>query len=414
MKRKYVILISILITYTILNHGALVGARDENISGHLFSDTVVGGEGWVRYFLPDNNTYAITSDVDISNFTMYVDTDLKDQSVEFEVNHSSTIILTISHFSFSSLYNTSEYEHNNVTYYPTWNCYLLFISSASIDSLRISVPIGGNILPGDCWVQTTVGEEWNFLNTTEEDGHLCATLQSGDILYSLSIFSRENGTSDEPSGDDNPTNSNLFTQAIIITTSISSAIAIPFIILFIAFVPKSKYKEYIRSKFSTYSPSGHRLSIDEVLENENRSQIIDLILDEPGIHFNELLRKTELAPGNLVWHLDILCSYNVIGKKRIGQYLVYFPFFTSNPMSNLDIKLAKSKTTLEILHFIEEEPGTYASEIAKILRFDHKTVKYHVDKLLENGLIYDKKQGRKKLLYPKLHFSSDIPEEILE
>ena len=35
----------------------------------------------------------------------------------------------------------------------------------------------------------------------------------------------------------------------------------------------------------------HRLSIDDVLENENRNKIIDLILNQPGIHYKELFRK---------------------------------------------------------------------------------------------------------------------------
>ncbi|MHA1281572.1 MAG: winged helix-turn-helix transcriptional regulator [Promethearchaeota archaeon] len=142
--------------------------------------------------------------------------------------------------------------------------------------------------------------------------------------------------------------------------------------------------------------------MDEVLENENRNKIIELILKEPGIHFNELLRKTGLAAGNLVWHLDILETYKIIGKKRIGNYIAYFPYYPKNPISNLDLKLSKSKLTLEILEMIESEPGIWNSLITKRKKVDHKTIQYHIKKLIDLGLIIVKKEGRKKKLYPNL------------
>ena len=51
---------------------------------------------------------------------------------------------------------------------------------------------------------------------------------------------------------------------------------------------------------------------------------------------------------------------------------------------------------------IESDPGTYNNEISKKLDVDHKTVSYHVDKLKDLDLVYSKKDGRKKTLYPNL------------
>ena len=145
--------------------------------------------------------------------------------------------------------------------------------------------------------------------------------------------------------------------------------------------------------------------MEEVLENENRNKIIDLILQEPGIHFNELLRKTELAAGNLVWHLDILLTYKVIGKKRIGNFIAYFPYYQKTPISNVDLKLQKSKLTLEILEMIEKKPGVWNNLITKEFKVDHKTIQYHLNKLIELGLITFEKEGSKKKIYP--NFESD-------
>ncbi|MFX0018145.1 MAG: winged helix-turn-helix transcriptional regulator [Promethearchaeota archaeon] len=170
----------------------------------------------------------------------------------------------------------------------------------------------------------------------------------------------------------------------------------------IILISKKDYFHYLRTRQTPIEKGAHRLTLEEVLENENRNKIIDLILEQPGIHFNELLRQTGLAAGNLVWHLDILETYKIIGKKRISKFIAYFPYYQKNPISNLDIELSKSKLTLKILEMIENEPGLWSNLITKRFKVDHKTIQYHVNKLKELELINFKKDGRKKKIYPNL------------
>jgi predicted transcriptional regulator len=180
-----------------------------------------------------------------------------------------------------------------------------------------------------------------------------------------------------------------------------SGVGIGIVALFII-MSKSQYFEMLRKRIVSIDKGAHRLTMEEVLENENRNKIIECILEDPGIHYNELLRKTELSPGNLAWHLDILDTYKIIGKKRVGKYLVYFPYYQKNPISNIDLKLQKSELTLKVLEMIESNPGTYNSKISDELNVDHKTVSYHIDKLKDLDLVYSEKDGRKKKLYPNL------------
>ncbi len=167
-------------------------------------------------------------------------------------------------------------------------------------------------------------------------------------------------------------------------------------------ISKKDYFRYLKTRTIPIEKGAHRLSLDDVLENENRNNIIDLILSEPGVHFNELLRKTGLAAGNLVWHLDILETYKIIGKKRIGNFIAYFPYYQKNPISNIDLKLQKSKLTLEVLETIENHPGIWNNLITKKFKVDHKTILYHINKLKELNLINIKKEGRKNKFFPNL------------
>ena len=185
----------------------------------------------------------------------------------------------------------------------------------------------------------------------------------------------------------------------LIITVVAIAIGIVSLVVLIS---KKDYFQYLRTRTIPIEKGAHRLSLDEVLENENRNKIIDLILSEPGIHFNELLRRTSLAAGNLVWHLDILQTFKIIGKKRIGNFIAYFPYYQKNPISNINLKLQKSKLTLEILEMIEEKPGIWNNLITKKFEVDHKTIQYHLNKLKELDLIKLKKDGRKKKIYKNL------------
>jgi DNA-binding transcriptional ArsR family regulator len=193
--------------------------------------------------------------------------------------------------------------------------------------------------------------------------------------------------------------SDIFDNWVLVITLIVGAMGIASIAILIS---KKDYFQYLKTRTIPIEKGAHRLSLEDVLENENRNKIIDLILEEPGIHFNELLRKTEIAAGNLVWHLDILETYKVVGKKRIGNFIAYFPYYQKNPISNLDLHLSKSKLTLDILEMIEKEPGLWNSVITKRFKVDHKTIQYHINKLTDLNLIHFKNEGRKKKIFPNL------------
>ncbi|MFX0030353.1 MAG: winged helix-turn-helix transcriptional regulator, partial [Candidatus Hermodarchaeota archaeon] len=143
------------------------------------------------------------------------------------------------------------------------------------------------------------------------------------------------------------------------------------------------------------------LTITDIFENENRLNIINQILKNPGIHHNELLRRCELQKGQLQWHLDVLLKYNIIKKERYGQYTVYFPITTSFDANEyLENLILKSKTTSEILKIIKENPGINSSEISRILDLSRNTIKYHVDKLSKERMINLIRKGRKIELHP--------------
>ena len=139
-------------------------------------------------------------------------------------------------------------------------------------------------------------------------------------------------------------------------------------------------------------------------------KIIDLILNNPGIHFSEIQRQLEISPGNLAWHLEILNKYNVIKRKTVQNYVTFIPYYDQNPISNIDLNLQKSEVTLKILRKIKENPGIWNNKLAEQINMSRKATGYHIKKLVDLGLINVIRKGNIKKLHPNLeadYFNSD-------
>jgi len=142
------------------------------------------------------------------------------------------------------------------------------------------------------------------------------------------------------------------------------------------------------------------LTLADIFQNKNRLNILTEILNNPGIHHNELLRSCNLKKGQLQWHIDTLLKHSIIKKEKYGQYAIYFPITSSTEaIEAFKTQFTKSKTTLEILNTIKKYPGINSAEISRILNLSRNSIKYHIDKLLEKHFIRLEKKGRVNELY---------------
>ncbi|MFX1280969.1 MAG: winged helix-turn-helix transcriptional regulator [Promethearchaeota archaeon] len=374
-------------------------ARVENIAGFQTSDTVNPNE-FVSYRFPNNLIFEIntTSRIELS---IEYETKMNNRQSFFSINTNETVSLHITSktqmksYGFSQAPNSPKKGNFKLRY--QYNCIFKIRANSTIKNLtvmyrkinqfglssKINYTLAKYDLSQDSWELVETEEK---LNQSVSELYLVSSLSEieSDTDYYITLFE-------------------FTTEKFDWTWVIFTIVIVGASLLSVAFlISKKDYFQYLRQRTVSIEKGAHRLSLDEVLENENRNKIIDLILNEPGIHFNELLRKTGLAAGNLVWHLDILQTFKIIGKKRIGNFIAYFPYYQKNPISNIDLKLQKSKLTLEILEIIEKEPGIWNNLITKKFKVDHKTIHYHLNKLQNLGLIKLKKDGRKKKIFPNL------------
>jgi len=84
----------------------------------------------------------------------------------------------------------------------------------------------------------------------------------------------------------------------------------------------------------------------------------------------------------------------------LGQYSIFYPIHYKDQKADSKKYLFRSKQSTKILDLIESQPGIYSSKIAHRLDLKRNSVKYHIDKLLKNHLIFVKTEGRRKHLFP--------------
>ncbi|MFX0105786.1 MAG: winged helix-turn-helix transcriptional regulator [Candidatus Hodarchaeota archaeon] len=398
--RKFAYVLFLLMAFLVFNLLLVnINARKENIPGFSTQDIVYPNER-VSYNFLNNITFEISTDI-LINLSIDYEINIANRQTFFIINNSNPISLIMSTKSslqnFGLMQPPQQPQKGNFRFHFRYNCIYRIRINSSIENLSVRYrKLNHYGINPDISYSLAIFESnqdtWEIIDTIEGFNETSSEkfLESSitnlqqDIDYYITLFEVE------PIQDD--------LTWLIVTGTIIAIVIISLAVL----ISKKDYFQYLRTRMIPIEKGAHRLSLDEVLENENRNKIIDLILNEPGIHFNELLRRTGLAAGNLVWHLDILLTYKVIGKKRIGNFIAYFPYYQKNPISNVDLKLQKSKLTLEILEMIEEKPGIWNNLITKKFKVDHKTIQYHVKKLIELDLINIKKEGRKNKLYPNL------------
>ncbi|MFX0095285.1 MAG: winged helix-turn-helix transcriptional regulator, partial [Candidatus Hodarchaeota archaeon] len=126
------------------------------------------------------------------------------------------------------------------------------------------------------------------------------------------------------------------------------------LLFFTSFLTVMTFQEYKNYYLQIKSETKRkdRLSLHDVFKNKNRKKILMEILNEQGIHYNELLRRTNLSPGQLQWHLNVLLEFEIIQKQKVAHYLVFFTYLTDESEKKEHMLSIKSKSALRILSLI--------------------------------------------------------------
>ncbi len=142
------------------------------------------------------------------------------------------------------------------------------------------------------------------------------------------------------------------------------------------------------------------------VELGTRRRVYELIRDSPGIHQRELERRLSLMTGNLQYHLHYLEKHNLIFQLKDGEYVRYFlnERKTDEHERNVLCFLRRGGCR-HILMNLLQNPLMNNKELSEAIGLSPSTISWHLNKLLDAGILEKEKQGRMSnftIKYPEL------------
>ena len=144
-----------------------------------------------------------------------------------------------------------------------------------------------------------------------------------------------------------------------------------------------------------------RLGGPELLEHPSRANLVQIVQAEPGIHFQDLVRRSGLPNGTAVHHLAKLTKAGLLSARPLGRYTCYFLGSSPDRVALAQAPALRSDGARKVYELIQASPGLSGLELASRAGLQPSTVNYHVQKLVEVGLVSTIRDGRAVRLHAK-------------
>lgn len=137
-----------------------------------------------------------------------------------------------------------------------------------------------------------------------------------------------------------------------------------------------------------------RLTDDELLENENRQQLVALVEEEPGVSISELADEIGLGWGATVYHLERLEAAGHLASRSEGKRRCFYRPGTQAAGQADALGLLRDERARSVAEHILEHPGATQSDVAEEIDTSSATVYRRVQKLADADLVESEKRGR--------------------
>lgn len=131
---------------------------------------------------------------------------------------------------------------------------------------------------------------------------------------------------------------------------------------------------------------------DEILENENRRRIYEIIEESPGIHLRELQRNLSMPLTTVEYHLSYMARKKIIYSETDTHYKRYY----AKPLDEADKKVLsalRQKRMREIVLLVLSNGKAKYHYIADYLNLPHSTLSFYLKYLVDNGILVKDKIG---------------------
>ncbi len=134
-----------------------------------------------------------------------------------------------------------------------------------------------------------------------------------------------------------------------------------------------------------------RIKREAVLDNKTRYAINGIILENPGIHYNAIMREFGLTNGVAAYHLRVMEREDFIRSVRDGKLKRYYPARVKIPK---DMRLSPEELREEMLRIITAHPGISQRELIEEMGLTRDTIGYHLRELVKEDELVASRKGK--------------------
>lgn len=127
--------------------------------------------------------------------------------------------------------------------------------------------------------------------------------------------------------------------------------------------------------------------------SETRERIARHVHAHPGVHFNDLVRTLDLAPGQVQYHLKRLCSAgSVVDERLYGQTHYYPP--DCDEWERGALSLLRRETAGDVVAVLAEHGTARPQRMADELDIARSTLEWHLGHLVEQDVVAKQRDER--------------------
>ena len=140
-----------------------------------------------------------------------------------------------------------------------------------------------------------------------------------------------------------------------------------------------------------------RIAKGEVLDNRTRYALHGLIIENPGLHYNAIIREFGLTNGEAAYHLSVLEREGFIRSVRDGTLRKFYSTTTKVPREH---RATPEEMRDRIMDIVDGLPGISQKQIVDELGIGRTLAGYHLGCLVTEGFIEARRDGRFTVYYP--------------
>jgi predicted transcriptional regulator len=131
------------------------------------------------------------------------------------------------------------------------------------------------------------------------------------------------------------------------------------------------------------------ISPKEALRNPQRAMLYGFVRGNPGVHLKKLSEEFAMKTSSILWHIRKLESAELVHSERANGFRVFYPVEGGIEMKRVSraITALQNANARILFETLERRGGVSPSQLSTRLSIHAGTVRWHLRKLREFGLI---------------------------